>query len=143
MNAATTRWRPLRWVATVGGLAVVVAVGVMFFPQKRAPLARCAGHTGPAAFHVPYAISLRADGDRVLSTVDFDRRLWRAVDDRVARDGLVASTAMVLDGAVTLVNGQEATFGSPAAYATLLPLTRADGCASAIVARSGHALPRS
>jgi hypothetical protein len=69
--------------------------------------------------------------------VDFDGRLWRAVGDRVAVSGLAAPAASAFPGAVTLVNAQEAVFSSPAAYATLLPLTRADGCASATVARSG------
>jgi len=141
VSATATRSRALRFAAPIGALAVVIVLGVMFFPKARVGLANCAGHTGPASFGVPYALSLRADGGTVVSTVDFDRRLWRAVDGRVARNGLVPASATVLDGAVTLLNAQEATFSSDAAYATLLPVTPADGCASSVVVRSGRPLP--
>ena len=45
------------------------------------------------------------------------------------------------DGAAILVNREQATFSSPGAFATFLPLTRADSCASFAVARSGARLP--
>ena len=137
-----TRTRQLaRPAAALAAVAVVAALGVMFFPKARVGVASCPGHTGPAASGVPYALSLHANREVVVSTVDFDRRLWRAVQDRVARDGLAPVGATVLPGAVALVNREEATFSSPAAYATLLPLTRADGCEGAVVVRSGPALP--
>jgi hypothetical protein len=142
MSAVGTRSRPLRWAVALAGIVVIAGLGVMFFPKARVTVASCPGRTGPAAFGAPYAISLRVDGSTVVSTVDFDKRLWRAVDDRVARDGLAPATATALDGAVTLLNGEQASFSSPAAYATLLPLTRADGCTRAVIARSGRALRR-
>jgi hypothetical protein len=142
MSATKTRRRAARLVAVAGGIAAIVALAVVFFPKAPVGLADCAGRTGPAAVGVPYTISIRADAGTVRSTIDFDGRLWGAVDDQVTRDGLVPASATVLDGAVTLVNHEEATFSSPAAYATLLPLTPADGCAGTPVARSGRPLPR-
>jgi len=140
MSALVAPRRALRGVAVVGGLAVLVTLAVMFFPKARVSLADCAGRTGPARGGVAYALTLHADGTTVRSAVDFDGRLWRAADDHVARDGLVPASATVLEGAVTLVNAEEATFSSPAAYATFLPLTRADGCNREPVVRSGSVL---
>ena len=73
--------------------------------------------------------------------MDFDGRLWRAVDGRVAINGLVPAGTTRLEGAAILVNQEQATFSSPDAFATFLPLTRADSCASFTVARSGARVP--
>jgi hypothetical protein len=134
--------RIARPVAVIVSLVIVgFVIAAVLLPRGSHPApGQCRGQTGHAAIGRRYAVTLATDGNRVVSTVDFDGRLWRAVDGQVARNGLAPAAATVLDGAVTLVNPQEATFTSPAAYATFLPLTRADGCPTASVVRSGHAL---
>ncbi len=138
MSYANRVARPVAVIVSVV-LAAIVAVAV--FPRHTTPAGQCAGRSGHAAVGAPYAITLRAEGDRIVPVVDFDRRLWRAIGARVTRDGLVPPSQTELRGAMTLVSRQEATFSSPAAYATFLPLTRADGCGGAPVTQSGAALP--
>jgi len=134
--------RIARPVAIVLSLFVLVVVAIAWFGRSRPPAGQCGGTTGPATVGEPYALTLQVDGARVVSGVDFDGRIWRAVGDRVALSGLAHPGATAFPGAITLVNAQEAVFSSPAAYATLLAETRADGCPSSGVVRSGVAVGR-
>jgi hypothetical protein len=134
--------RIARPVAVLVSLVIVGFVLLAVFPRSHPPAGQCGGRTGRARGGAAYSVALQADGDNVVSTVDFDGRLWRAIGDRVTRNGLVAASATTLAGGVALVNAQEATFSSPAAYATLLPLTKADGCPTTDVVRSGPAMTR-
>jgi hypothetical protein len=126
--------------AVTAGLGLVAVVAFAAFPRAHPPSGQCRGATGPATAGARYAIALQVQGDEVASTMDFDGRLWRAVDGRVDVNGLVPAGTTELDGAATLVNREQATFSSPGAFATFLPLTRADSCASFAVARSGPRL---
>jgi hypothetical protein len=139
--STTSSSRVARPAAVAAGLIAIAAVVFVVFPRAHPPSGQCRGGTGPAAVGARYAIALQVHGDDVASTVDFDGRLWRAVDGRVAVDGLVRPGTTRLEGAAILVNQEQATFSSPEAFATLLPLTRADSCASFAVARSGARLP--
>jgi len=133
--------RAVRPAAVAAGLLGIAAVAFVVFPRAHAPSGQCRGGTGPAAVGARYAIALQVRGDEVASTIDFDGRLWRAVDGRVVVNGLVPGGTTRLEGAAILVNQGEATFSSAGAFATFLPLTRADSCATFTVARSGTRLP--
>ena len=138
MSASNRLVRP---AAVAAGLMVIAAVVFVAFPRPHPPSGQCGGATGPATVGARYSITLQVRGDEVASTVDFDGRFWRAVDGRVVVNGLVPAGTTRLEGAATLVNREEATFSSSAAYATFLPLTRADSCAAFTVVRSGARLP--
>jgi hypothetical protein len=132
------------WV--VGWALAALLAGLLVFAllprSARAAAGQCAGSTGPAQSGTPYALTLRLQGSTVISNVDFDGRVWRAAGGRVATNGLATPGATALVGAVRMVNHAQATFSSPAAFAALLPLMKADGCSGAPVARAGSALAR-
>ncbi|HZQ59004.1 MAG TPA: hypothetical protein VFA84_13270 [Acidimicrobiales bacterium] len=134
MRYANRVARPVAIIVTLLVAAVIVAA---VWPRSHTPAGQCRGTTGSAARRQPYAVVLRTDTDRVVSAVDFDGRLWRAVGDRVALSGLAQRSATSLSGALTLVNTQEAAFSSAAGYATFRPVTRADGCTALPVVASG------
>ena len=123
-------------VAIIGGLLIFA-----LFPRTSTGAAgQCSGRTGAVAVGQRYPLAIPVQGDTVLSNVDFDGRLWQAAGDRVSTNGLAPPGATTLDGAATLVNREQATFSSPAAFATLLPLTKVDGCGARPVVRTGSAL---
>jgi hypothetical protein len=128
----------------LGVVLAAVVSGLLLFAlvprPRRSPAGECPGNTGRAAVGRPYEVTIRVQGTAVVSNVDFDGRVWRAAGDRVGTNGLATPGATSLTGAVTLVNREQATFSSPAAFATLLPLTKADGCTAEPVVRSGSAL---
>jgi hypothetical protein len=130
----------------VGWAVAALLAGLLVFallPRSTGTAAgECTGATGPATTGTAYALTVRVQGSTVVSDVDFDGRLWQAAGDHVATDGLAAPGATALEGAVTLVSHEQATFSSPAAFATLLPLTKADGCRARPVARAGSVLRR-
>ncbi len=138
--APLTVWRRVSLafilVAVIGGLLIFA-----LFPRtSRGAAGQCSGQTGAVAAGQRYALTIPVQGDTVVSNVDFDGRLWQAAGDRVSTNGLATPGATKLDGAVILVNREQATFSSPAAFATLLPVTKADGCTARPVVRTGSAL---
>ena len=128
-------------VAVIGVGAVVAALLASVLHHAATVPGFCAGHTGKASVGVPYAVSLSVHGSTVTSRVDVDGRLWRAVGDHVTLNGLVPPRSTTVAGSIVLVNGVQATFRSPGAYAALLPMTKAAGCQAVSVARAGGRLP--
>jgi hypothetical protein len=133
-----------RSTLAVGVLAAIVIAGVVFavLPRGTSSAAGdCGGQSSAARLSSPYAIELSVRGNDVVSPVDFDHRLWRAVDNRVARNGLVAPSATRIAGSIALLNREEAVFRSPGAFATFLTAKKAEGCPRADVSRAGRRQP--
>ena len=133
-----------RSTLAVGVLAAIVIAGVVFaaLPRETSSAAGdCRGQSGAATLSAAYAIELSVRGNEVVSPVDFDHRLWRAVDNRVTRNGLVPPSATRLPGSIALLNRQEAVFRSPGAFATFLTAKKAEGCPRADVSRAGPRQP--
>jgi len=131
-----TSWGPRVFAVVVAG-AVAVALVLTAISHGRRPLGFCGGATGPVATGTSAPLTLQVDGDTVVSTVDFDGQLWRAAGGRVNLDGLVPGGTTAIAGTISLADPAEAVFRAQGAYATLLRVTRTDGCATAAIVRAG------